>query len=94
MFNIIEPNSRLIIDYLAEAIEEWSQEMLQLLKVRSRHEKTSVTFVLYNLFHMSKFMRIFALNFVCLRFKFSYIFKQGDISRRTEIFTLGIQSSY
>ena len=35
VFNIIERNSWLIIDDLAESIEQWSQVMLQLFKDRS-----------------------------------------------------------
>jgi len=62
VFNIIEPNSWLIIDDLAESIEQWSQQMLQLFTVRSHHEQISVTLVLHNLFHQSKCMRTLALN--------------------------------
>ena len=62
VFSIIEPNSWLIIDDLAESIEQWSQQMLQLFTVRSHHEQISVTLVLHNLFHQSKCMRTLALN--------------------------------
>ena len=43
VFNIIAPNSWLIIDDLDGYFQEWSQEMLQLFTVRSHHEKISVT---------------------------------------------------
>ena len=62
MFNITKPNSWLIIDDLAESIEEWSQDMLQLLLVRYLHEKFFITVVLHNLFHQSKCMRTLDLN--------------------------------
>lgn len=62
VFNSIEPNSWLIIDDLAESIEQWSEEMIQLFTVRSHHEKISFTIVLHNLFHQSKCMRTLALN--------------------------------
>ena len=61
VLNIIEANSWLIIDDLAESIEQWSQDMLQLFTVRSHHEHIS-TLVLHNLFHQSKCMRTLALN--------------------------------
>jgi hypothetical protein len=51
VYDIIEPNSPLIIDDLAESIKQWSQEMLQLFTVRSHHEQISVTLVLRNPFH-------------------------------------------
>ena len=62
IFNSIESNSWLIIDDLAESIEEWSQEMIQLFTVRSHHQRISVTLVLHNLFQQSKCMRTLALN--------------------------------
>ena len=62
VFNSIESNSWLIIDDLAESIEQFSHEMLQLFTVRSHHEHISVTLVLHNLFHQSKCMRTLALN--------------------------------
>ena len=46
MFNIIELRSWLIIDDLAESMEEWSQEMLQLFTIQSHHEKIFITVVL------------------------------------------------
>jgi len=39
IFNTIEQNSWLIIGNLAESIDEWSQEMLQLFTFRYHHEK-------------------------------------------------------
>ena len=48
VFKIIEQNSWVIIDDLAESIEQWSQEMLHLFTVCSYHEHISVTLVLHN----------------------------------------------
>jgi hypothetical protein len=62
VFDIIEPNSPLIIDDLAESIEQWSQEMLKLFTVRSHNEQISVTLARHNLFHQSKCMRTLALS--------------------------------
>ena len=62
VFNSIESNSWLIIDDLAESIEQFSQEMLQLFTVRSHHENISITLVLHNLFYQRKCMQTLALN--------------------------------
>ena len=62
VFNVIEPNYLTEPNDLSESIEEWSQEMLQLFKVQSHHEKISVKAVLHKLFHQNKFMRSLALN--------------------------------
>ena len=55
MFNIIESNSCLIIENLVESSEEWSQERLQSFMIRYHHKVTSVTVLLHNFFHQSKF---------------------------------------
>jgi hypothetical protein len=62
IFNSIAPNSWLIIDDLAESVQELSQEILQLFTVRSHHEKISVTVVFHNIFHPSECMRTLTLN--------------------------------
>lgn len=62
IFDGLKPNSWLIIDDLAESIEDWSREMIQLFTVRSHHENISVTLVLHNLFQQSKSIRNLALN--------------------------------
>ena len=52
----------MIIDDIAGSIDEQSQEMLQLLTVRSHHEEISLSLVLHNLSHQRKCVRTLALN--------------------------------
>ena len=62
VFNIIEPDPWLFINYLAESIEEWSQEMFYLFTLRCHYEKISVTVALHNFLHQGKCRRTLVLN--------------------------------
>ena len=81
VLHIIQPRSWLIIDDLAESMEERSQEVLQLFTVPSHHKKKFVTVILHNLFHQIKCLRTLAL-------KSSYCIIYSDVHDSISLITL------